>query len=104
MDRGEHHAVAVVVEQGQAPAQVAAGVPERVEAHHREMAQVHRRLGAQGRDLGAQTGDVGRQRLDGGRVGATYVLRLLPGRSGEDQSGDCCQQTENGKSEHNGRI
>src|SRR5690606_14999525 len=58
VDGGQDDAVAGVVEERQAPAQVTADVTEGVVAHDREVAQRVGALGLEGRDLLAEAVDV----------------------------------------------
>ncbi len=77
MDRGQHHAVARVVEERERPRQVPAQVAERVVADHREVTQRVAGLGAERRDLLAQAVHVLGQRVG---AGATAYGRLAPER------------------------
>ena len=81
VDRGEHHAVPGVVEEGEAPAEVPADVAEGVVAHDRQVPQRVAVLRLEGGDLLPQAVDVLGQGVHALAVGARR--RTTEGEAGE---------------------
>jgi hypothetical protein len=100
VDRGEQHAVAVVVEQGHRPGQVTTHVPEGVVADHRHVPQRLRRIRSQHLHLVAQRLEI---RGDGGRPGTTAAgARTACNDRGERKRSQC--QDQRGRGDNGGHV